>query len=252
MSYYVIDGDQFAAGTPWSGMADVAVGAGSDGFSHAPERAKAFAAAVRHSARVRFLRVALLVGALGAVALLIGVSVFDPFGRLSGSVSIAGIGLDGTRVVMEHPRLTGFRKDGRPYTVNAQKAVQDALHPMAVELYGIDADVALAGGGAAHVTANSGLYDSTKEHMDVSDNVRVKSPQYEVWLKSASIDFKSGLYVSNEPVKIVTSTGTTIAGDSITVVDNGKSLDIEGNVKTTIPPASMTADTKAQMKGTDP
>ncbi len=233
-------------------MADAAVGMESAGFSQAPQRAKAFAAAVRHSARVRFLRVALLVGAVGAVALLVSVAIFDPFGRLAGGVSIGGIGLDGTKVTMEHPKLSGFRKDGRPYTVNAQKAVQDALHPTAVELYGIDADIALADSGVAHMTAKSGLYDSTKEHMDVSDSIHIKSPQYDVWLKSMSIDFKSGLYVSNDPVNIVTSNGTTIAGDAITVTDNGKSLVLDGHVKTTIPPASLANDTKTQMKGAEP
>jgi lipopolysaccharide export system protein LptC len=233
-------------------MADAAVGMESAGFSQPPQRAKAFAAAVRHSARVRFLRVALLVGAVGTVALLVGIAVFDPFGRLAGGVSIGGLGLDGTKVTMEHPKLSGFRKDGRPYTVNAQKAVQDALHPTAVELIGIDADVAMADSGMAHITAKGGLYDSTQEHMDLSDDIHVKSPQYDVWLKSASIDFKSGLYVSQDPVSIVTSSGTTISGDAITVTDNGKSLVLDGHVKTTIPPASLANDTKTQMKGTDP
>src|ERR1700722_17594983 len=134
-------------------MADAAVGMESAGFSQAPQRAKAFAAAVRHSARVRFLRVALLVGAVGAVALLVSVALFDPFGRLAGGVSIGGIGVDGTKVTMAHPRLSGFRKDGRPYLVNAKTAVQDTLHPTLVELQGIDANIVLAEGGLAHITA---------------------------------------------------------------------------------------------------
>ncbi|WP_158812630.1 LPS export ABC transporter periplasmic protein LptC [Methylocapsa sp. S129] len=216
------------------------------------QQAKAFAAAARHSAHVRFLRVALLGGAVGTVALLISIALFDPFGRLAGGVSMSGIGVDGTKVTMEHPRLAGFRKDGRPYLVNARKAVQDALHPTLVELHEIDADIALAEGGLAHMTANSGLYDSSKEHMDVSDNVRLKSPQYDMWLKSASIDFHNGLYVSKEPVTIVTSTGTTLAGDAISAVDNGKELTLEGHVKTTIPPASAADETQAQLKGANP
>jgi lipopolysaccharide export system protein LptC len=215
-------------------------------------RARAFAAATRHSARVRFLRVAILGGAVGAVVVLIAIALFDPFGRLAGSISIAGIGVDGTKVTMDHPRLAGFRKDGRAYLVNAQKAVQDVLHPTMVELHGIDADIALAEGGLAHLTANSGLYDSSKEHMDVSDDVRVKSPQYSIVLKSASVEFNSGHYFSKEPVTIVTSSGTTLAGDTITVIDNGKELTVEGHVKTMIPPASAADDTQAQLKGANP
>lgn len=233
-------------------MADIAVRIESAGLPEAIRRANAFAAASRHSARVRFLRVALLGGAVGAIAVLMGVALFDPFGRLTGGVSIGGIGVDGTKVTMAHPKLAGFRKDGRPYLVTAQKAVQDALHPTLVELHGIDADITMADNGLAHMTANSGFYDSAKEHMDVSDNVQVKSPQYNIWLKSAGIDFKSGLYVSKEPATVVTSTGTTLAGDAMSAIDNGKELVIEGHVRTMIPPASQADETNAQMKDANP
>ena len=194
-------------------MADVTLGAQTAQYSPTPEREQIFAAAMRHSARVRFLRVALLFGVVATVALLIAIAVFDPFGRLAGGVSIDGVGLDGTKVTMEHPKLTGFRKDGRPYMVNAKRAVQDALHPTVVELIEIDADVALADNGTAHMIAKSGVYDSVKEHMDLSESVHIKSSQYDVQLKSANIDFKSGVYVSNDPVVIVTTNGTTISAE---------------------------------------
>ena len=100
--------------------------------------------------------------------------------------------------------------------------------------------------------ADSGLYDSSKEHMDVSDDVRVKSPQYSIVLKSASVDFNSGHYVSNEPVTIVTNSGTTLVGDTITVLDNGKELTVEGHVRTMIPPDSAADETQAQLKGANP
>jgi lipopolysaccharide export system protein LptC len=121
-------------------------------------------------------------------------------------------------------------------------------------LHQLDADIAIAEGGLAHMTANSGFYDSSKEHMDVKDNVRLKSPQYDVWLKSASIDFNVGQYSSKESVTIVTSNGTTMAGDAITASDDGKDmrLTIEGHVKTTIPPATAADETQTEMKGANP
>jgi lipopolysaccharide export system protein LptC len=258
MLYCVIDSAPTPPGSQWSRMADIAARiemtarTGTADIGGTTHRAKAFAAATRHSSRVRFLRVALLASAVGTVAALICIALFDPFGRLVGGVSIGGVGVDGTKVTMEHPRLAGFRKDGRPYLVNAQKAVQDALHPTLVELHGIDADIALAGGGLAHIIADSGLYDSSKEHMDVSDNVRVKSPQYDVSLKSASIDFNSGHYASKESVTIVTSNGTTMVGDTMVVIDNGKEMTLEGHVRTMIPPASAAEETHSEMKGANP
>ena len=217
-------------------------------------RAKAFAAASRHSMLVRILRVAILGGAVGAVALLVGIAVFDPFGRLAaGRISLGGLGVEGTKVTMAHSKLSGFRKDGHPYLVNAREAVQDATQPTLVELHALDADLSLADGGGAHMVADTGLYDSQKEHMDVKDNVRVKSPQYQIWLKSAAIDFNGGGgFASKEAVKIVTSGGTTMEGDQIASADNGKALVIEGHVKTTIPPAEGAQETQAETKGATP
>jgi lipopolysaccharide export system protein LptC len=217
------------------------------------QRAKAFAAAARHSLLVRFLRVAIFFGSIGAVVVLVTIAVFDPFGRLAGHIAVGNIGVDGSKVTMAHLKLSGFRKDGHPYLVNAKEAVQDATHPTLVELHALDADLTLPDGGVAHMVADSGLYDSQKEHMDVKDNVRVKSPQYEIWLKSAAIDFVGGGgFASKEAVKIVTSNATTMEGDSIASADNGKALIIEGHVKTTIPPAEGAEETQAEMKGATP
>jgi len=110
----------------------------------------------------------------------------------------------------------------------------------------------MTGSGVAHITANLGLYDTAKEHMDVSDNVRLRSPQYDVRLKSAGIDFKSGVYISKEPVTIVTSSGMTLAGDAISATDNGKELAIEGHVKTMIPSASPGDETKPELRDHGP
>lgn len=239
-------------------MADIAASIGTAvrrepvGVQEATRRARAFAAASRHSALVRFLRIAILGGALGTVAMLVGIAVFDPFGRLASSLSIGGIGLDGTKVTMAHLKLSGFRKDGHPFLVNAQEAVQDALHPTLVELHKLDGDIGMPDGGMAHLIADKGFYDTAKEHMDVKDNIRVRSPQYDIWLKSAGVDFNGGHFASKEAVKIVTSSGMTMLGDTIASEDGGKALVIDGHVKTTIPPNAAADDTKAEMKGTAP
>ena len=82
--------------------------------------------------------------------------------------------------------------------------------------------------------------------------MQVKSPQYSAWLKSASIDFKGGRYISNDPVNVLTSTGTTLAGDAMSAIDNGRELIIEGHVKTMIPPTSPAGEAKAAAKSANP
>ena len=215
------------------------------------ERAAAFAAAARHSKLVRFLRIAILAGAAGTIVILVLIAIFDPFGRLVGDVSVAGLSLDGTRVAMDHPKLAGFRKDGRPYLVNAERAIQDVLHPTIVELRGINAEVGIAGNGASKVKADIGVYDSATEHMDLSRNVRVKSDEYDVTLQSASIDFKAGVYLSRDPVTVVTNNGATINADSVAAIDNGRELTFEGHVRSILQVGDAPGRTGAELKGTD-
>ncbi|HEV3045418.1 MAG TPA: lipopolysaccharide-assembly, LptC-related protein [Roseiarcus sp.] len=231
-------------------MVNVAVAIEPSASPYGGERAAAFAAAARHSKLVRFLRVAILGGAAGMIAILFVIAVFDPFGRLNVEASVAGFSLDGSRVAMDRPKLAGFRKDGRPYLVNAERAVQDVLHPTIVELRGIDAEVGIAGGGASRVTADLGVYDTATEHMDISRNVRVKSDQYDVRLTSASIDFKIGVYLSREPVKVVTSNGATIDADSVAATDNGRELTFEGHVRSVLQVGDGPQRANGEPKGT--
>jgi lipopolysaccharide export system protein LptC len=224
----------------------------SRSLAYGRDREAAFAAAARHSSLVKFLRVAILASALGTVAVLIVIAVFDPFGRAIRDLSVGGVALDGTRVMMDRPRLAGFRKDGRPYQVTADKAIQDVLHPTVVELRGVNAEVGIAADGLSKVTADKGIYDSANEHMDLSGNVHVKSDQYDVRLLSASIDFKAGVYKSGDPVTVVTSNGATINADKVAAVDNGRQLIFDGRVRSVLQVGDAPARTSAELKGTDP
>jgi lipopolysaccharide export system protein LptC len=210
--------------------------------AEAERRARAFAAARRHSILVKLLRFALKAGALGVVFAMIVIGVFQHLGKPLAGLSGGALGIEGTKVSMDSPRLTGFRKDGKPYLVNAAKAMQDTLHPTIVELSGIDADLATSDNVMVKLTARSGIYDTSAEHLDVADNVRLKSQQYDVAMKSASIDFKNGLYASKEAVSIVTSTGMKVDADSFSANDSGRELQFVGNVRSLFRPAAAPDD----------
>jgi lipopolysaccharide export system protein LptC len=86
--------------------------------------------------------------------------------------------------------------------------------------------------------------------MDISRNVRVKSDQYDVRLTSASIDFKIGVYLSREPVKVVTSNGATIDADSVAATDNGRELTFEGHVRSVLQVGDGPQRANGEPKGT--
>jgi lipopolysaccharide export system protein LptC len=217
-----------------------------------PVRRRAFAAAQRHSRLVRFMRVATPAAALLAVATLIVFAVFDPFRREIGGLSVGEFSVDGSKIVMSHPRLTGTRRDGRAYVVNAAKAVQDVAHPTVVELSEIDGDVMMADDSRMRIRAVVGLYDNVSQFLKLSQDVHLRSPSYDVTLAAADINFKSGVYRSDQPLTVVTSNGATIHADSAEARDNGGELTFIGHVRSTFAGETTAAPALGVSKGAAP
>ena len=150
---------------------------------------------------------------------------------------------------MSRPRLTGVRSDGRGYVVTAAKAIQDITHPAAVELREIEGDIPMTDDKRLHVTAASGLYDSVRQSLELSQNVHLRSPSYDVTVSDANIDFKSGLYSSDQPVLVVSADGATIHADSVAVRDSGAEFTFVGHVRSIFNSAASGAPTLDDLKG---
>ncbi|MDP4360498.1 hypothetical protein QR510_28130, partial [Escherichia coli] len=89
-----------------------------------------YAKAKRHSARVRLMRKAVPAVVIAALAVIVLASVFNPFRILSKlPVDIAGLAVQGTKITMESPHLSGFTSDQRPYELWAKSATQDVSDP---------------------------------------------------------------------------------------------------------------------------
>jgi lipopolysaccharide export system protein LptC len=200
-------------------------------------RKSAFEAAKRHSLRVRRLRRAIPLVAIAGGLLLMGIVLVDPFRTLPANVSVSRAGLNGSHIVMDLPKLSGFRKDGREYDVTATSAVQDITKPTIIELNDPDAKVVTAESGTVHVTAQFGTYNSMEDVMALRSNVHLRTESgYDAVLRSATIDLKAGTMVSNEPVNVVMNNGT-IAADSLQILDNGRII-FSGKVRTVFNPSS--------------
>jgi lipopolysaccharide export system protein LptC len=200
-------------------------------------REQAFAKAKQRSARVRLLRALILIGGLGAVAGVVGIAFFNPFATKLASLPFRALSVEGTKIVMDRPKLAGFRGDGQPYVMTAERALQDVKQPTLVELRKVDGEMGMAGGESTHLRADAGVYDSVAEHMELSGNVQIKNSRFTVLLRSARFDFKSGVYGSDEPVKVEAGDGsTTILSDRAAAVNHGQELTFEGHVRTRIVP----------------
>lgn len=204
------------------------------GAQAAGTASRAYQRARRHSARVRLFRRVIPIGAALAIGFVAVVAIFDPFGRMGG-LSLGPVSITGTKIKMEHPRLSGYRKDTRPYEVTAVAAFQDVRKPTLVELSQMRGHVAMDDAGAlARFEALSGLFDTQKEFLELKDNIYVRTDNgQEARLKSARIDFKAGTVVTKEPVQVKLP-NASVDADSMDLSDNGKVISFVGSVKTFI------------------
>ena len=194
-------------------------------------RPAAFVDAGRHTQRVQFLRRAIIAVCVGAVGLIGFIVVFDPLRRLQiGGFSVASVGLEGTRIRMDKPRLSGYRADGQPYEVKANTVVQDTRRPKVFDLDSVDAKLGVKDGSTTAIQAAKGLYDAESDKLELSGAVRVKSEgQYDMKLRQASVDMRASSIVSREPVTVDLPNGRIEAAGA-TYEDATRKLEFIGPV----------------------
>jgi lipopolysaccharide export system protein LptC len=207
-------------------------GAGSGGFLMPPRRdnRRAFRAAMRHSRLVRITRVGLPVAIVVFAAAFGAYSWLDPMRALARlPVSTEGMVVSGTKVVMRQPRLTGYTKDERPYTLTARSAAKDLTNPDAIEMEDIRTTIQMPDSRDVVVTAREGVYEAKAEAIRLTNGVVVKSPEYEVLLKDALVNVRAGTVVSEQPVEVKMLQGT-IRSNRIEVAESGAVIRFEGGV----------------------
>jgi lipopolysaccharide export system protein LptC len=214
-------------------------------------RQTAFRSARRHSAFVRLLRRLIPVGATIAVLGLIAAPFLSPL-REVGNFSLGSVSLSGGKVVMEAPKLAGYRKDNSPYEVTAESALQDVRKPTQIELVKMTARILMKSEGWITVNARSGHFDQQKESLKLVDDVKIRTESgYDVVMKTADVDFKAGTVNSREPVKVNLGS-TTVDADTLDVKDNGALIVFEGRVRVVIENAPARSLAGPEREGSTP
>lgn len=190
-----------------------------------------FARAKRHSARVRLLRKAVPAVVVVALAVIVVASVFNPF-RILGKlpIDIAGLAVQGTKITMESPHLSGFTSDQRPYELWAKSATQDVSDPNSVELHELRAKVQMEDKTGVTMDARNGLFDSKTQLLDLKDDIFLQSTTgYEARLTQASVDLGAGTVSSDEPVAVKLLNGTLDA-KTLRITEGGALVKFDGGV----------------------
>lgn len=205
-------------------------------FVSAGRETAEFEKASRHSGRVRRLKIILpviaaivVVGFIGAVALRnIGLP----------SINIGSLNLDDGKLVMEHPRLNGMDSDQRPYSLTAEKAIQDLSKPKSIELDVITAKLPMENDVYADVTADNGVYDSEKKTLVMNGKVTLKTDNgMEINLVDVDVDLGAGSLQTANPISLKTE-NATITADSLRVENNGERIIFEKRVRMTLYPSN--------------
>jgi lipopolysaccharide export system protein LptC len=189
----------------------------------------AFHSAHRHSARVKRLKFILPATVLLMVALFVGKSwISVPDGV---SIDLSGTAIEGGRLVMSSPKLDGFTKENRAYTMTATRAIQDIGDGSRIDLEGIDAKLPFETSNWITVAARTGAYDRTANTLDLGEDVTVTTDGgVKAMLKSAKVDIASGTINTSDPVNI-TLEGAKLQAESMTIRDNGAVLIFDKRVR---------------------
>ncbi len=209
-----------------------------------------FAIAERHSRIVRVLRIAVPAAVILSLAVIIAVSIFNPFRMLLPQLplEIGNLVVSGTKITMESPHLSGYSPDRRPYEVWAKTAIQDVTDPDHVELHTLRAKVLMEDRSTVTLDALNGLMDTKQQLLDLRKDIYLQtSAGYEAWLSQAFVDMGKGTVTSDEHVDVKWADGT-LSADRMKITGGGEVVRFDGHVVMNIdklPPAESASEQPA-------
>jgi lipopolysaccharide export system protein LptC len=215
----------------------------------APRRS-AFPEALRHTTRVARLRRWILWGAGGVVGV-VGLGLLISSLRfLPADLSLARVALKGSRIVIESPKLVGYRKDGRPYEVRALVGTQDLAKPDVFELDQLEVRVENSKDNSIVLSAAKGVYNRKADRADMSGGVDIhEDNNFDMRLESAVMDFKDSVMTSDKPV-LLKIDGGEVTAQSVEFSQKERHASFAGGVHSVLygegdtPPQTSGAATK--------
>jgi lipopolysaccharide export system protein LptC len=192
------------------------------------QRARAFAAAQRHSRLVAILRVLLPLVALTTLAgylLTVVVTL-----KLTGShLKMGGVEITADDLTMKDPSYFDFTKDGR-YEVRAKRAVVSMNQKAPIKLIDVSGDLTQTSGTVTKLKAKHGLYEQKKGELELFDGIEIDgSTGMMARLSRAMIYSKEGKVVSVDPVSATMPTGS-VQALAMTMLNKSRLVQFRGEV----------------------
>ncbi len=201
----------------------------STGSGDLDARRVAYSQAVRHSRRVRRLKILLPLTAVVVSFLFVAVSVVRSF--LPDNIEVKGATIENGQIVMEKPAISGRNADGIFYSMTAARALQSIISPNIMTLEDIVAQMPVNDQLIAKVNAKGGIFDRSANTLDMTQPFSLHlSSGLIANFRSAKLDVKNGTMSSNDMVSITASKATVVA-QSINIEDKGQTIVFDGGVQ---------------------
>jgi len=196
-----------------------------------------FEKAVRHTNKVKLLKIALPIVGVLVILGISGALIINSL--LNSGVNVDSISVSDGKLVMENPQLNGLDGKQRPYNLSANKAVQDASNPMLVELQEISASLPVNDLVSASINAGKGFYNADAKTLLLAKEVHVVTNNgMSLTLQDADVDIGAGTLTTKNAI-LATSPQADISAKSLSVHDNGAHLIFEGGVRITLRPDAL-------------
>ncbi len=196
-----------------------------------------YARALRHSRRVRLLKLIFPIAAAGIILGFIAVSIVAR--SLPDNVSVARSTIVDGMIIMETPILTGQTDDERPFRVTAARALQGLDRPNVITMQEIAAELPVSDSESARVEAQSGVYDRQAETLVLDQPFDVVATSgLRVEMLSATFDLAEGTMTSDREITI-SNGNTRVVAQSVRMRDNGRTITFERDVRMTIDPSTL-------------
>ena len=191
--------------------------------SHRANLERTVRSAVRHSRFVRVLRVALPVAVVVSIGTYVVLTYFSPMAALASLPSVSGkLGVQGSKITMESPKIAGIGRNQRGYQLTAETAVQDITKPDQLELKNLRAEIEMADADMLVVTAKNGTYHTRMDKVTLREHVVFTTAQgLTAKMREAVIDMKKGTLQSDQAVDFRLPSGR-VQSNGVEIEESGE------------------------------
>ncbi len=154
-------------------------------------------------------------------------------------IRVAGISMSGDGIAMNAPVLRGEDKDGRPYVLRAQEALQSLGENPSVLMQSLEGELALNADDTASIRSPQAHFDGDSNLLffeQGSVDVRLSSGG-QALLGVTQVDLENGTMHTDEPVAITNDEVALTAG-GLQGFDGGERLLFTGGVRMVITPTT--------------